>query len=213
MFNRQLVKILRNLVLLGVLVGLVALAGCSCKEFEDQIAMLDAQIAELQDQNLEKDAVIQERGDLAADLRNNLKDCQADNAVLVEESEEVVMITIQDQMSFQSGQIMILDTMVPTLKAIAQSIESHPTWDVFVEGYTDSHRITEEWQEQYPTNWELGAFRASAVVRYMTNDLGLPAERFAAVSYGPFRPVADNDTAEGRSLNRMVRVVMHKVDY
>jgi len=213
MFNRQLLKNSRNLVLLGVLISLVALAGCSCKEFEDQIAILDAQIAELQQQNLEQESVIAERGDLAAELRNNLKDCQADNAVLVEESEEVVMITIPDQMGFQSGQIMVLDTMVPTLRVIASSIESHPGWDVYVEGYTDSHRITEEWQEQYPTNWELGAFRASAVVRYMTNDLGLDAERFAAVSYGPFRPVADNDTAEGRAQNRMVRVVMHKSTY
>ncbi len=213
MFNRQLMKNSRNLLLLGVLVALVALAGCSCKEFEDQISMLDAQIAELQEQNLEKDAVISERGELAAELRTNLKDCQADNAILVEESEEVVMITIQDQMGFQSGQVIVLDTMVPTLRVIANSIESHPGWDVFVEGYTDSYKINEEWQEQYPSNWELGAFRAAAVVRYMTNDLGLPAERFAAVSYGPFRPVADNDTPEGRSQNRMVRVVMHKINY
>ena len=44
----------------------------------------------------------------------------------------------------------------------------------------------------------------------MTNQLNLPAERFAAVSYGPFRPVASNDTPEGRSANRMVRVVLHK---
>jgi len=36
------------------------------------------------------------------------------------------------------------------------------------------------------------------------------AHRFAVVSYGPYRPVADNDTAEGRSTNRMVRVVLHK---
>ncbi len=213
MFNRQLVKVTRNLLLLGVLLAMVALAGCSCKEFEDQIAILDAQIAELQQQNLSKDAVIEERSNLAADLRTNLKDCQADNAVLVEESEEVVMITIPDQMGFQSGQILILDTMVPTLRAIASSIESHPGWDVFVEGYTDDFKIHEEWQEQYPSNWELGAFRASAVVRYMTNDLNLPAERFAAVSYGPFRPVADNETPEGRQQNRMVRVVMHRVEF
>jgi chemotaxis protein MotB len=202
----------RNLALVGVLVALVALAGCSCKEFEDQIPLLDAQISELQVQNEEQKAIIGERGELAAELRSNLKDCQADNAVLVEESEEEVIMTIQHEVLFQSGQVMILDTMVPTLQAIASSIESRPNWNVFVEGYTDSHKITEEWQEQYPTNWELGAFRAAAVVRYLTNDLNLPAERFAVVSYGPFRPVADNETAEGRAKNRMLRIVMRRVD-
>ncbi len=81
---------------------------------------------------------------------------------------------------------------------------------MFVEGYTDNVKIAEEWHDTYPTNWELGAFRAASVVRYMTNQLGLPAERFAAVSYGPFRPVATNETPEGRAKNRAVRVVMHK---
>jgi len=47
----------------------------------------------------------------------------------------------------------------------------------------------------------------------MTNELELPADRFAAVSYGPFRPVASNDTAEGRSANRMVRVIIHRAEY
>ena len=70
--------------------------------------------------------------------------------------------------------------------------------------------VLEEYWEQYPSNWELGSFRACAVVRYMTGSMGLPPERFAAVSYGPFRPVADNDTAEGRKANRMVRFVLHK---
>jgi chemotaxis protein MotB len=210
MFDRTFAKAARIAGLIAVLVALVALAGCSCKEYEEQIMQLDAQIAELQKDIADKEAVIAERNQIAEELRGNLKDCKADNAALVEAAEEVVMITIQDELSFASSQVIVLDTMVPTLEAIASSIRNHPDWDVYVEGYTDDRKIMEEWQDQYPTNWELGAFRAAAVVRYMTNDLDLPAERFAAVSYGPFRPLASNDTAEGRSTNRRVRVVMHK---
>jgi chemotaxis protein MotB len=81
-----------------------------------------------------------------------------------------------------------------------------------VEGYTDDRKIKEEYQEQYPSNWELGAFRSCAVVRYMTNQLDIPAERCAAVSYGPFRPVADNDSPEGRAQNRRVRFTLHKTE-
>lgn len=201
---------MKKLVLLTALVALVALAGCSCKEYEEQIMQLDAQIAELQQDLSDRDGVIAEREQVAEDLRQNLADCKGDNAVLVEESEEVVMITVPDQLSFQASQVIVLDTMVPTLQAIANTIGQHQGWDVFVEGYTDSRKVLEEYQEQYPSNWELGAFRACAVVRYMTNELNMPAERFGAVSYGPFRPVADNATAEGRSANRMVRFVLHK---
>jgi len=203
-------RVARNLTLLVVLAALFAMAGCSCKEYEEQIMQLDAQVAELQKELSDREAVINEREQVAEDLRNNLKDCKSENAVLVEQSEEVIMITVLDQLGFSSSQVIVLDSMVPTLEAIARTVRDHPDWDVFVEGYTDDVKISEEWTEQYPSNWELGAFRASAVVRYMTNNLDLEPDRFAAVSYGPFRPVADNETVEGRSENRRVRFVLHK---
>ena len=203
-------RIARNLALLGLLLAVVVMAGCSCKEYEEQIMQLDAQIAEMQKDLADKDAVINEREQVAEDLRNNLKDCQGENAVLVEQSEEVVMITVQEDLGFNASQTIVLDTMVPTLEVIARTIRDHPDWDVFVEGFTDSKMILEEFQEQYPSNWELGAHRSSAVIRYMTNNLDISAERFAAVSYGPYRPLADNDTPEGRAQNRRVRFTLHK---
>jgi chemotaxis protein MotB len=203
-------KVARNLALLGLLIAVLAMAGCSCKEYEEQIMQLDAQIAEMQKDLADKDAVINEREQVAEDLRNNLKDCQGENAVLVEQSEEVVMITVQEDLGFNASQTIVLDTMVPTLEAIARTVRDHPDWDVFVEGFTDSKKILEEFQEQYPSNWELGAFRSCAVVRYMTDNLDLSAERFAAVTYGPYRPLADNDTPEGRAQNRRVRFTLHK---
>ena len=173
---------------------------------------LDAQIAELQKQIADDESLIAERDEVVEDLRGNLQDCKADNAALVEVIEEVVMITIPDQLAFASSQVIVLDTMVPTLEALARTIRDYPDWNVYVEGYTDDRKILEEWHDTFPSNWELGAHRSAAVVRYMTNDLGLSAERFACVSYGPFRPVADNGTEEGRSQNRMVRIVLSKPD-
>jgi chemotaxis protein MotB len=205
-------RIARNLVMVGLLVAVFAMAGCSCKEYEEQIMQLDAQIAEMQKDLADKDSVITEREQVADDLRNNLDDCKGTNAVLVEESEEVVMITVQDDLGFNASQVMVLDTMEPTLDAIGRTINDHPNWDVYVEGFTDSKKVLEEFQEQYPSNWELGAFRSCAVVRYMTNNMGMDAERFAAVSYGPYRPLAENDTPEGRAQNRRVRFTLHKVE-
>ena len=179
-------------------------------QHEEQILQLDTQIAELQKEIANDEAIIAERQEIAEELRANLKDCTAENAVLIEESEEVVMITIPDQLTFAASQVMVLETMVPTLQVVAQSIQKHPDWDVYVEGYTDSRKIMEEYWEYYPSNWELGAHRSAAVVRYLTNELGLPAERFAAVSFGPYHPVADNGTEEGRRANRMVRIMMYR---
>jgi chemotaxis protein MotB len=200
----------RKIALLGMLVALVVMAGCSCKEYEEQIMQLDAQIAELQKEIANDEAMIAERNEIVEDLKGNLNDCKSVNAVLIEENEEVVMITVQEGLVFVASGVGVREEMVPTLEGIAMTIRDHPDWDVYVEGYTDNRKVKEEYQEYYPSNWELGAFRSAAVVRYMTGQMGLDPERFAAVSFGPFRAIADNDTEEGRSQNRRVRFVMYK---
>lgn len=208
--KRGVLTTVRNLAWLGLLLATFVLAGCSCKEFEQQIMQMEEQIADLQTQVADKDATIMEANQIADGLRADLQQCQSEKDVLVEQMNEVVMIRIPDKILFASSSVMVLDTMVPTLEAIANQIRQHPTWDVYVEGYTDSKKIFEDWQEKWPSNWELGASRSCAVVRYLTNQLDLPAERFAAVSYGPFRPFSDNETDEGREQNRVVQIVMHK---
>ncbi|MFH1843149.1 MAG: OmpA family protein [bacterium] len=196
-----------------LLLAALVLGGCSsCKEFEEQILQMDAQIADLQHQVADKESAIAECNQLADDIRANLQACEAEKAILVEQLEEVVMIRIPNQLLFHSSSDQVMDTMVPTLEAIAAAVREHPTWDVYVEGYTDSKKIMEEWHDKWPTNWELGAFRAAAVTRYLTNDLDLAAERFAVVSYGPFRPFDSNDTPEGRANNRVVQIVLHKAE-
>jgi len=119
MFDRKI----KNLMLCVALLALVAMAGCSCKEYEEQIMQLDSQIAELQQDLSDRDAAISERETVAEDLRQNLADCQGDNLVLIEESEEVIMITVEDNLGFSASQVIVLDTMVPTLEGIAATIK------------------------------------------------------------------------------------------
>ena len=203
----------RNCALLGLLLAGLLLGGCStCKEYKEQILQLDSQIADLQRQVGDKEANIAECNAVADQLRADLAEVNAEKDVLVEELEEArtVTVTIPERLLFASGTDMVLDTMIPTLEAIASTCRQYPDWDVFVAGYTDSKKLYEDYHYKWPTNWELGAYRACAVVRYMTNYLDLSAARFAAVSYGPFRPFADNETPEGRKQNRVVQVVLHK---
>ena len=150
---------------------------------------------------------------IAAELEASLAGVREENAALVEQIEEVVMITLDDEVVFVSSSVIVREDVVPTLQAIAGVIRQHPTWDVYVQGHTDDKKILEEFQDQWPTNWEMASDRACAITRYLTNELDLPAERFAAVSYGPFQPIGDNETASGRSENRRVTIVLHKPEF
>jgi chemotaxis protein MotB len=72
--------------------------------------------------------------------------------------------------------------------------------DIVVEGHTDNQPIA---TQQYPSNWELSAARAAAVVRILEGQ-GLAAPRLAALGLGASRPMVSNESAVGRTQNRRV---------
>jgi len=80
---------------------------------------------------------------------------------------------------------------------------------ILVEGHTDDQQVS---SPRFPTNWDLSAARSVAVIRYLVETGHLPAYRFAAVGYGPYRPITPNDTPEGRARNRRVDLVLVGVD-
>lgn len=75
--------------------------------------------------------------------------------------------------------------------------------EIRVEGHTDNWPIR---GGRYSSNWELSSARALEVVRYLSAVSGIDEGKFSALGYGEFRPIASNDTAEGRSKNRRVEI-------
>jgi chemotaxis protein MotB len=77
-----------------------------------------------------------------------------------------------------------------------------------IEGHTDNVPIGANIKDKYQSNWELSSGRACSVLRYMYWKHKMDPERLSAVGYGEHRPVADNDTLEGRAKNRRVTIVI-----
>jgi chemotaxis protein MotB len=63
-------------------------------------------------------------------------------------------------------------------------------------------------QGPYLSNWELSVARAYSVIEYFTKEQKLDPARFIAAGYGEYRPIAPNDTPEGRAHNRRIEIVM-----
>lgn len=74
-----------------------------------------------------------------------------------------------------------------------------------IEGHGDSTPPGPTLRDRYPSNWELAAARASAVARYLI-ELGVAERRIEVVSLAATRPVASDDTPEGRARNRRIVV-------
>lgn len=112
-------------------------------------------------------------------------------------------VEINSSILFDSGTALIQPRAVPVLTEVAAALKNFPN-AVHVEGFTDNVPIE---TPVYPSNWELSAGRAASVV-HVFSDEGVDPFRMAAIGFGEYRPVALNNTAEGRRRNRRVVVVI-----
>jgi chemotaxis protein MotB len=90
------------------------------------------------------------------------------------------------------------------IQDVAGQIPSEIDWILRVDGHTD--KIPLSGFGAYKDNWELSQARALSVVKYLINDLGIPANRLAANGFGEFQPIAEGDTPEALSLNRRIEL-------
>lgn len=126
-----------------------------------------------------------------------------DGMVSITRTDEFIAIGIDSKLLFASASAELEYAALPILTKIARIAKHHPN-AIQVEGYTDNVPIQ---TYIFPSNWELSASRAASVVNYFT-ELGVDPSRMAAIGYGEYRPIASNDTAEGRGRNRRVSLVI-----
>ena len=110
---------------------------------------------------------------------------------------------------FESGSAQLTPEGVDKLQSVARRIETqYAGRPIRVEGYTDDKPIGDRLKRTYPSNWELSAARAAAVVRHLQWTHEIDPVRFEVVGFGPYQPIATNETAEGRRENRRVRIAV-----
>ncbi|WP_234853302.1 peptidoglycan -binding protein [Paracoccus everestensis] len=90
------------------------------------------------------------------------------------------------------------------LSEISGDIPPEIDWIIRVDGHTDDTRLSGT--GRYRDNWELSQGRALAVVRYMIDELGFPANRLAATGFADTRPVAQGTSADALAANRRIEL-------
>ncbi|MEL6840672.1 MAG: peptidoglycan -binding protein [Pseudomonadota bacterium] len=102
-----------------------------------------------------------------------------------------------------SGQAEIAN-IADLLRSIADEIPSGIDWVIRVDGHTDNIPVGAG--GRYRDNWELSQARALSVVRFMSEDLGIPPQRLAANGFGEYQPLNPANTAEARAQNRRIEL-------
>ena len=122
----------------------------------------------------------------------------------VEVSEKQIKITLTVPVLFKPGDAELAANAKAALDGVSRALAAVPN-KVIIEGHTDNQPLA---GGKYPSNWELSVARAYSVIEYFSKEKGLSPERFIAAGYGEYRPVASNETLEGRAQNRRIEIVL-----
>jgi len=163
------------------------------KNTQKETAALQAEIKQ-QQENLENlkaqiDQYIKEHG-LTSDLETKLNHSQ-------------LMISISDTALFDPAKAEVKPDSKELAVAISKMLEQYPDYEVVVAGHTDTTPINTMF---FKSNWDLSSMRAVRFMDILLENKNLNPVRFSAIGYGEYRPVADNDTVEGKAKNRRVEL-------
>ncbi|MDX2188721.1 MAG: OmpA family protein [Bacteroidota bacterium] len=116
---------------------------------------------------------------------------------------EVGQVVKMNNIFFEYKSTNLAPESYPELNRIVDELNENPTMEIEIEGHTDS-------KGSHEYNLKLSTERASTVQKYILSK-GIPESRVKSVGYAATKPIADNETEEGRSINRRVEfTVMHK---
>lgn len=143
--------------------------------------------------------------EIAEQIEEYLKENNIETRVAVSYNANYVKLALDGEALFDSGKAIIKDEYFEVIEMIIQVIldNDYDQYQLQIEGHTDNVPMN---SVQFPSNWYLSAARAIAVGTVFINEYGFSPDRVACTGYGEFKPVADNDTAEGRALNRRVEI-------
>ena len=113
-----------------------------------------------------------------------------------------ISIVLPESLLYHSGSADIIDKDV--LRQVGLKLKA-AGGSIRVEGHTDEIPMTNKY---FPSNWELSTQRAVNVVKLLVGECGIDPGMLSAAGYADSRPVAPNDSPEGRALNRRVNVII-----
>ncbi len=145
--------------------------------------------------------------DLKKEIEGQLADANIELEITAEVINRGLLIRFPDNALFDSGKAVLKDPARDALEVIGNILLDEPFTErvISVEGHTDNVPMR---SAEFPSNWELSTTRATNVIRYFLDEVGIEPKRLSASGYGEYYPIATNETAEGRSQNRRVDIVV-----
>ncbi|MGC2636944.1 MAG: flagellar motor protein MotB [Acidobacteriaceae bacterium] len=128
----------------------------------------------------------------------------AEHVIALRLGRDGLVISLREAGFYNSGSDVPHPQSRASLDQIAALLAATP-YDLRIEGHTDNVPIH---TPQFASNWELSTARATELAKSFIVDHGIAPARISAAGYAAYHPVASNDTADGRSQNRRVDIIV-----
>lgn len=128
--------------------------------------------------------------------------------VQIRRMKDRLSVNLESKVLFDSGRADLKGSGIEVLRKVGAQLAKIEGKRIQIEGHTDDDPIGGKLKEKYPTNWELSASRALAVVHFLQDEVGMDSQRLSGAGYGEFQPTAENDTVKGKAANRRIEIVL-----
>lgn len=180
-------------------------------ELRRKIDDLDAENAKLKEENASlvkaREEQVQKVSSTYESLLEKMKSEISKGQVTISELKGKLTVNMVDSILFDSGKAEVKKGGREILGKVISILKDVNDKSIRIEGHTDDVPISRALARRYPTNWELSAARAINVARHL-QEQGIDPGQLSAVAYGEWKPVATNDTAEGKAKNRRIEIIL-----
>lgn len=128
--------------------------------------------------------------------------------ITISELQGQLTVNLVERILFDSGQADLKTAGLQVLHRVGDILKEVTDKDIRVEGHTDNIPISPRLKQTFASNWELSTARATNVVHFLQQRKGIPGARLSICGYGPYQPIARNDTVTNRAQNRRIQIVL-----
>ncbi|HPA63038.1 MAG TPA: OmpA family protein [Spirochaetota bacterium] len=171
----------------------------------EQVSALNRDMAEIKALNKQQKDELSRLENQALELEKQLQNEIEKGEIRLKRYHDKLIINIDDKISFASGSADLKPEILPALDKIKKILSDYPEYQIVVEGHTDNIPIK---TQKFRSNWQLSTERALSVLDYLLSKTKIDPRRFSAAGFAEHSPIMPNDTAENRSLNRRVDIVV-----
>jgi chemotaxis protein MotB len=182
----------------------------SIAELRQKTADLEAENTKLKENVAElkkKEAEVQSESNTYKQLTQEMKGEIAKGQITISELKGKLTLDVVDKILFASGQSEVTKEGLAVLQRVIDILKNVKDKTIRIEGHTDNVKIKGALVKQYPTNWELSAARSINVAKYLQLQ-GIDPTLLSATAFGEYKPIAGNDTPEGRAKNRRIAIIL-----